>query len=87
MLDLSDIPPPASEALILYVELQEKDVHFFDSALKVFNNMVNPRRDVQLLNGKVYYKNYIAPECWPEVQQIVDALRDYISIGDCFIES
>lgn len=86
MLDLSDLPPPAQEALLLYVELQEKDVHFFDSALKAFHNMVNPRRDVKLFNGKIYYRNYVAPDFWPEVQQIVDTLRDYISIGDCLIE-
>jgi hypothetical protein len=86
MLDLSDLPPPAPEALVVYVELHEKDVHFFDSALKAFNNMVNPRRDVKLINGKLYYKNYVAPNFWPDVQHIFEALRQYIPIGDIVLE-
>jgi hypothetical protein len=87
MLDLSDLPPPITEAFTLYVELQEKDVHFFDSALKAFNNMVNPRRDMKLLNGKLYYKNYVSPDFWPDVQKILEVLREYIPIGDVVIES
>ncbi len=86
MLDLSDLPPPAPEALVVYVELHEKDVHFFDSALKAFNNMVNPRRDVKLINGKLYYKNYVAPDFWPDVQKIFETLRQYIPIGDVVLE-
>ncbi len=87
MLDLNDLPPPITEAFTLYVELQEKDVHFFDSALKAFNNMVNPRRDVKLLNGKLYYKNYVSPDFWPEVQRVLETLRNYIFVGDSFLES
>ncbi len=87
MLELRDLPAPASEALVLYVELQEKDVHFFDSALKAFNNMVNPRRDVKWLAGKLYYKNYVSPDFWPEVQRLLETLRSYIFVGDSFLES
>lgn len=87
MLDLSDLPPPVPEAWVLYVELQEKDVHFFDSALKAFNNIVNPRRDVKLINGKLYYKNYVAPDCWPDLQRVLETLREYIPIGDIVLES
>lgn len=87
MLDLRDLPPPITEAFTLYVELQEKDVHFFDSALKAFNNMVNPRRDVKLLNGKLYYKNYVSPDFWPQVQRVLETLRNYIFVGDSFLES
>lgn len=86
MIDLSDLPPPAPEALVLYVELNEKDVHFFDSALKAFHNMVNPRRDVKLINGKLYYKNFVSPDFWPDVQKILETLREYIPIGDVVIE-
>ena len=86
MLDLSDLPPPASEALVLYVELNEKDVHFFDSAFKGVSHMVTPRRDVKLINGKLYYKNLVSPDFWPDVQKILETLREYIPIGDIVIE-
>jgi hypothetical protein len=87
MIDLSDLPPPAAEAWVLYVELAEKDVHFFDSALKAFDHRVNPRRDVKLIHNKLYYKNYVAPDFWPEVQKILETLRQYIPIGDILLES
>ncbi|GBC75962.1 hypothetical protein HRbin07_00154 [bacterium HR07] len=86
MIDLSDLPPPAPEALIVYVELREEDVHFFDSALKAFDHTVNPRRDVKLINGKLYYKNYVAPDFWPDVQSILETLRQYIFVGDIVLE-
>lgn len=86
MLDLSDLPPPAREALTVYVELPEQDVHFFDSALKAFDHKVNPRRDVKLINGKLYYKNYVAPDFWPEVQSLLETLREYVAIGDIVVE-
>lgn len=86
MIDLSDLPPPPAEALVFYVELQEKDVHFFDSALKAFDHRVNPRRDVKLINGKLYYKNYVSPDFWPEVQSIFETMRQYIPIGDIVLE-
>jgi hypothetical protein len=87
MLDLSDLPPPPREALIVYVELSEEDVHFFDSALKAFDHKVNPRRDVKLIRGKLYYKNYVAPDFWPEVESLLEMLRQYVSLGEIVIES
>ncbi len=86
MFDLSDLPPPPQEALTVYVELSEKDVHFFDSALKAFDHKVNPRRDVKLINGKIYYKNYVAPDFWPEIQSLLETLRQYVTIGDIVVE-
>lgn len=86
MLDLSDLPPPAREALTVYVELPEKDVHFFDSALKAFDHTVTPRRDAKLIKGKLYYKNYIAPDFWPEFQSLLETLKAYVEIGDILVE-
>ncbi|MCS7198274.1 MAG: DUF4911 domain-containing protein [Candidatus Bipolaricaulota bacterium] len=85
MLDLSDLPPPR-EALTVYVEISEKDVHFFDSALKAFNHRVTPRRDARLINGKLYYKSYVAPDFWPEIQSLLETLRRYIEIGEIKVE-
>jgi hypothetical protein len=42
---------------------------------------------VKLIRGKLYYKNYVAPDFWPEVESLLEMLRQYVSLGEIVIES
>lgn len=87
MIDLSDLPPPAEEALAVYIEMREEDLHFFESAVRGLGNVVNPRRDMKLRNGVIYYKNYVAPDLFGEFEELLDAMKSFIFIGDRFVEN
>ncbi|MCS6903242.1 MAG: hypothetical protein NZO41_03065 [Candidatus Bipolaricaulota bacterium] len=86
MLSLSDLPPPAEEALVVYIEMREEDLHFFESAVRGLYGIVNPRRDMKLHHGTIYYKNYIAPDLREEFEELLNTMKSYIFIGDHFVE-
>ncbi len=87
MIDLSDLPPPSLEALAVYIEMREADLHFFESAVRSLGHLVNPRRDMKLRDGVIYYKNYVAADLWAEFEELMQSMKDYIFIGDCFIDA
>lgn len=87
MMDFSDLPPPSPEALAVYIELREADLHFFESAVRGLCNIVNPRRDMKLRDGVIYYKNYVAADLFAEFEELLQSMKPYIFIGDYFVDS
>ncbi|MCS6937390.1 MAG: hypothetical protein NZ610_06845 [Candidatus Bipolaricaulota bacterium] len=85
MISLSDLPPP-SEALVFYIEMREEDLHFFESAVRGLYGIVNPRRDMKLHNGVIYYKNYVSADLRQEFEALLSSMRSYIFIGDYVVE-
>lgn len=86
MISLSDLPPPSSEALVVYIEMREEDLHFFESAVRSLRGIVNPRRDMKLHHGVIYYKNYVAADLREEFEELLNAMKSHIFIGDYFVE-
>lgn len=70
-----------SDAIILYVEIDGRDVHFLDAIIKGYPGIANVRRDYRVYGGKTYYKILTSPDFMAETKEVIRRLRDYIHIG------
>lgn len=77
-----EVEPPPSDTVNLFVELEEKDVHFLDTIIKGYNGIANVRRDYKVREGKIYFKILVSPDLLEESKQVLEELREYISIGE-----
>lgn len=86
MINLSDLPLPAKEALAVYIKMRAEDLHFFESAVRGLRGMVNSRRDRKQRHGTIYYKNYIAADLLEDFEELIRTLKEHIPIGDYFVD-
>jgi hypothetical protein len=66
----------------LLVELEERDVHFVDTIIRGYDGIADLRRDYRLIEGRTFFILLVPPGFRREVEQLLNELREYASIGE-----
>lgn len=73
---------PPQDTLALYVEMDERDIHFLETIIKGYDGVAHVRRDWLMSDGKRFVKILVPPDLMGEVRQILANISDYIKIGE-----
>jgi hypothetical protein len=66
----------------LYVELDEKDVHFLEMILTAYDGVAHLRRDWHMREGRRFFKILVPPDFLDEVERILEQVRKHVKIGE-----
>jgi len=73
---------PPQDTLALYVEMDEKDIHFLETIIKGYDGVAHVRRDWLIRDGKRFVKILVPPDLIGEVRRILTEIGRYIKIGE-----
>lgn len=83
---LRGFSPPPQDTVDVYVELDQKDLHFVDDVIKGYDGVANVRREYRVHKGQKQFR-LLVPPCYVEkVREILRSLRSYIYIGEIIVE-
>lgn len=75
------------DTIKLFVEVPEEDLHFLDGIVKGYPGIANVRRKYIIKDGKKYFLILVAPDFLDEVKEVLTRLKEYIDIGESFVQS
>ncbi len=79
---MTDGHRPPQDTVDLYVEMNEKDVHFLEVIIKGYDGVAHLRRDWITQEGRRFFKILVPPDFLDEVRRILENARKYIWLGE-----
>ena len=73
---------PPQDTISLFVEMNEKDVHFLEMIIKAYDGVAHLRRDWFVREDRRFFKILVPPDLVDEVRRILDNMKKYIEIGE-----
>jgi hypothetical protein len=78
---LKEITAPPTDTITIYVEMDEKDIHFLGSVVKGYDGVAHVRRDWVVADGSRWVKIFVPPGFERDIERIIDHAREFIKIG------
>ena len=76
----------AGDASVFWLETSEQEVHFIDAIPSAYDGLANVRRDYKLMDGRIYFKVFVAPGMEEEFLDLLRDLRRTAKIGDVVVQ-
>jgi len=73
---------PPQDTIALYVEMNEKDVHFLEMIIEAYDGVAHLRRDWFMRDGRRFFKILVPPDFEDELKGILENMRAYIEVGE-----
>ncbi|OGF53388.1 MAG: hypothetical protein A2Z21_06990 [Candidatus Fraserbacteria bacterium RBG_16_55_9] len=73
---------PPEDTVALFVEMNEKDVHFLEMIIIAYDGVAHLRRDWFERDGRRFFKILVSPDLVDELRRILDNTKKYIQIGE-----
>jgi len=77
---------PPEELHILWVEMDEEALHMVDGAFGMSDGVANVRREYKEIEGRKFFKIFVAHGCLDEALETLDRLKKFVRIGEVRIE-
>lgn len=82
---LKNLNPP-KKMHVLWVEMDEETLHTVDGAFGMSDGVANVRREYREIQGRKFFKIYVAPGCLAEALEVLDRLKKFVKIGEVIVE-